>query len=287
MGYSRVGFDVIGVDIKPQPNYPFEFIEADALQLLRSAIDGAYQWKPDWLDQFDAIHASPPCQRWADGFVTYRDEHPDLIAPLRPLLEASGLPYVIENVKRSPLMPHAVLVCAGALGCVSGDLQLHRHRRFEANFPLMGMACARQRRLTVSVVGNGTPSGNRKTIGRNPSIDEKREAMGITWTTRAELSEAIPPAMTEFIGHQLLQHLIPEGLELDHLCRVRNCVNPAHLEPVDKKTNLARGTRRGRNSGKTHCKYGHPLDYVAPSTGVLGCTTCRRRCSREWWAKNR
>lgn len=196
MGYYRAGFDPVGVDIKPQPHYPFEFVQADALTFLDELT---------WLEllQFEAIHASPPCQRWADGFVSARSVHPDLIAPLRPRLEQTGLPFVIENVPRAPLRD-AVLICGGGLGCVAGDLQLHRHRRFESNVPLMGVACTRQRTQTVSVCGHGSPKGNRGTLGRHPRIAEKRAAMGIEWMNRDELAEAIPPVYTEWIGTQLL-----------------------------------------------------------------------------------
>jgi hypothetical protein len=90
------------------------------------------------LGDFVAVHASPPCQRWADAFVLYRDDHPDLIGPIRERLIATGLPYVIENVKRAPLR-EPVMICAGGLGCVAGELQLHRHRIFESNVPLMGV----------------------------------------------------------------------------------------------------------------------------------------------------
>lgn len=209
-GYQRAGFHVTGVDLHPQPNYcGDEFVQADALvvlDFLRAASGGRVRGAAWSLDDFDAIHASPPCQRWAGGFVKNRAEHPDLIAPTRGLLQETGLPYVIENVRGAPLL-EPTIICGGGLGCVSGELQLHRHRYFETNFPLMGVPCARVRRHTVSVVGNGAPTGNRIRIGRNPSIDEKREAMGIGWTTRAELSQAIPPAYTEHIGEYLLNHL--------------------------------------------------------------------------------
>lgn len=196
VGYRQAGFgEIVGIDINPQSRYPFTFIQADATML------------PVNLEDFDFIHASPPCQRWADGFVKHRDRHPDLITPTRALLQASGRPYVIENVKRAPLRD-AVMICGGALGCYGPELQLHRHRMFEANWPFFGAPCMRPRRLTVSVVGNGTPSGNRKTIGRNPSIDEKREAMGIDWMSRKGLSEAVPPAYTKWIGEQFLSQVL-------------------------------------------------------------------------------
>lgn len=194
-GYMDAGFTfVVGVDIESQPNYPGHmFYRMDAIDFL-TRMD---------VSEFDLIHASPPCQRWAGGFVKHRDKHPDYIAATRSGLRHSGRPYVIENVPRAPLVD-PVMICGGALGCMTDELQLHRHRNFEASWPFFGASCMRPRRLTVSVVGNGTPSGNRKTIGRNPSIAEKREAMGIDWMTRKELSEAIPPAYTKFIGEQFL-----------------------------------------------------------------------------------
>jgi DNA (cytosine-5)-methyltransferase 1 len=201
-GYQLAGFYVVGVDNRPQPRYVGdEFVQADALEYIR-----------EHGHEFDAIHASPPCQRWAGGFVKDRSKHPDHVATVRDLLVASGLPYVIENVRGAPLLD-ATMICGGGLGLKSGDLQLHRHRYFETNFALMGVACSRIARLTVSVVGNGTPTGNRITIGRNPSIAEKREAMGIAWMSRGELSEAIPPAYTEHIGGYLLAEVRRRSLE--------------------------------------------------------------------------
>jgi len=207
-GYHDAGFEVVGVDIRPQIHYPYRFIQADAIAVMRGdpiTTDRRLAWLN--LNQFDAIHASMPCQRWAAITVKGRENHPDLITPLRPLLEATGLPWVMENVPKAPLID-PVMVCGGATGCVSGELQLHRHRMFEANFPLVGTACETIRPWTVSVVGHGSPSGNRTTLGRNPTIGEKREAMGMFWTNRDELSEAIPPAYTRFIGSQLLAEVL-------------------------------------------------------------------------------
>lgn len=200
VGYNRVGFEVTGVDIRPQPRYPFAFIQADALELLEnmSLLE---------LLQYDAIHASPPCQRWARGYARDRSHHPDLITPLRELLLEIGLPYVIENVPKAPLRD-AVLVCGGGLGCVAGNFQLHRHRAFEANFPLLGAPHTRQRRYSVSVVGHGSPPGPRALHGRNHTSDERQLAMGIDWMNRDELAEAIPPVYTEHIGEQLRAHVL-------------------------------------------------------------------------------
>jgi C-5 cytosine-specific DNA methylase len=128
MGYARAGFEVVGVDIAPQPRYPFEFHLEDALEFL--------PLRRIWGD-FDAIHASPPCQRWtrAQNAAQNADGHPDLITPLRPLLEATGLPYVIENVVGAPLRD-PVKVCGLSLG-----LGVKRHRLFESNVSLFVPPC--------------------------------------------------------------------------------------------------------------------------------------------------
>src|SRR5262245_59659 len=103
MGYHRAGFDVVGVDIRPQPNYPFEFEQADALELMSTWIPSCQGW---WdVAPFDAIHASPPCQAHSDLKVMWNArKHEDLIAPTREYLQATGLPYVIENVEGAPLI---------------------------------------------------------------------------------------------------------------------------------------------------------------------------------------
>ncbi len=212
VGYSRAGFEVVGVDIKPQPHYPFESWQMDALSILRS-----WSWgtviRPgsdrDWLDaprigvdHFDAIHASPPCQRYIRGGLSHRDKHPDLLGPTRELLEATGLPYVIENVPGAPMRADLVL-CGSMFG-----LKVRRHRWFEANFPLpaMTLACDHSQKI-AGVYGN--PHGKRGAWrGMLPgSLESWSEAMGIDWMTTAELADAIPPSFTELIGHQLMQHL--------------------------------------------------------------------------------
>jgi DNA (cytosine-5)-methyltransferase 1 len=212
VGYSRAGFEVVGVDIAPQPRYPFPFVQADALELLESMSWGE-------LIGYDAIHASPPCQRWARGYARDASHHPDLITPLRELLLETGLPYIIENVPRAPLRD-AVLICGGGLGCTAGNFQLHRHRAFEASFALLGVPHTRQRRYSISVVGHGSPPGPRELHGRNHTIAEKQEAMGIDWMTRDELSEAIPPVYTEHVGEQLRRHVLERRASPTvHSCR--------------------------------------------------------------------
>jgi len=218
MGYHRAGFDVVGVDIKPQPHYPFEFRQADAM---------TYP-----LDGFDAIHASPPCQAYSTmrkGLWKDR-EHPDLIAPVRERLVASGVPYVIENVENArKLLINPVKLCGTmfGLGTTEGN-QLRRHRYFECSFGLiLTPECQHNDVSAVPVYGGGQngdyhhPRRKPKTIGvwghaggsskRDGVVqfgtDKRREAMGIDWMTGAELAESIPPAYAEWIGRQLLAYL--------------------------------------------------------------------------------
>jgi DNA (cytosine-5)-methyltransferase 1 len=191
MGYHRVGFEVVGVDIKPQPHYPFEFVQADAM---------TYP-----LEGFDVIHASPPCQRYtALRSVFDSTKYADLIGAMRFRLVMSGRLFVIENVVGAPLRRDLIL-CAAPFG-----LRAYRHRIFEMNFPveqpehpkhLIPVNRRKKNRRGhwdaggfVTVVGD---------IGRYIGP----EAMGIDWMTGAELSQAIPPAYTEYIGRELLKLL--------------------------------------------------------------------------------
>jgi len=196
VGYQRAGFDVVGVDLNPKVgrHYPYEFHAADALEFL--AEHGG---------EFDAIHASPPCQAYSVAAQSERNrgkEYPDLVAPARELLEATGLPWVIENVPGAPIRPD-FLLC----GCQFG-LKLRRERWFEVSFSCWHLSppCWHPEPV-VSVVGNGTPSWVRQQLGYNPTIHDYRAAMGIDWMNRNELSQAIPPAYTEYIGGYLLAAL--------------------------------------------------------------------------------
>jgi hypothetical protein len=189
VGYHQAGFDVTGVDLHPQPHYPFEFHQADALTVP--------------LDGFDAIHASPPCQRYSMATPhARREHHPDLLPPTRERLLTCGIPWVMENVPGAPIRADYSLC-----GCQFG-LELRRRRLFETSwhaFSLMS-PCAHFGPV-VSVVGHGTPSWVREKLGYNPTIADYRAAMGIHWMNRNELSEAIPPAYTRFIGEQLMAEL--------------------------------------------------------------------------------
>lgn len=116
-GYARAGFDVVGVDIEPQPNYPFPFIRADVTEL-----------DPRFLATFDFIAASPPCQRYSNAQRLMGNRHPDLVAPTRALLKAAKRPYAIENVVGAPLID-PVELCGAMFG-----LRVYRHRLFEYSF---------------------------------------------------------------------------------------------------------------------------------------------------------
>ncbi len=197
MGYYRAGFEVVGVDIRPQPHYPFEFHQADALDYLSQH-----------YDEFDVIHASPPCQRYSN-VTPSRDRHPDLLRATVEAVIATEKPFVIENVPGSP-MQNYLMLCGTMFG-----LKVFRHRWFMTN-PAMLMSPASCNHAGRSV--------NSYRPGRERHLDAKfitvtgwvspvhiaRLAMGIHWMTREELVQAIPPAYTEWIGTQMMKILFLE-----------------------------------------------------------------------------
>ena len=181
MGYHRAGFEVTGVDIKPQPRYPFTFIQGDALEYL--AAHGA---------EYDVIHASPPCQFYSQiqHIVRSKDKWPELIEPVRELLIASGKPYIIENVEGAPLKIDMML-CGSMFG-----LGMIRHRIFETNFNLFSL---------MPPCNHHADMYDPWHYGTNQR-EEMSAGMGIDWfMTREEVREAIPPAYTEWIGRQLIR----------------------------------------------------------------------------------
>ena len=198
MGYARAGFEVYGVDLRPQPNYPFPFVQADALDFLRFPLVG-----------FAAIHASPPCQAYSDLKTKVApDAYPRLIEPARELLQASGLPYVIENVEGAPLIDPIVLC-----GTMFGGLRVIRHRLFESNVKIWAPAHPPGRHPLVFTHDKrkahyGQLDQDRSFVqvtgGGNCSIANARAAMGIDWMTKHELNEAIPPAYAQHVGTQVL-----------------------------------------------------------------------------------
>jgi len=198
MGYHRAGFDVVGVDINPQPRYPFEFHQADALEYLA-----------EHGQEFNVIHASPPCQAYVDHNKNKETKHPRLIAPTRKLLRMVGRHFVIENVRHAPLKANLML-CGTMFG-----LRVLRHRYFENNFGLTmsPYSCNHWGQVAngdfigvYAFGGRGHRRGNGKRDGKpgSPKITPD-EAMGIDWMTYQELTQAIPPAYTEFIGRQLMK----------------------------------------------------------------------------------
>jgi len=202
-GYSDAGFTVLGVDIAPQPNYPFPFVQADALDALRSLIDGC---GPLGGFTFDAIHASPPCQLYSQATNMHdKTQYPDLVGPTRELLEATGLPYIIENVPGAPLI-NPVVYC----GSMFLQPRLRRHRHFETNWPLVSQECIHDIQSDLlSVTGHGEGGSHRNGTKRGPywGQAERRKAMGIDWMNRTELAESIPPYFTAHVGRQLIDRL--------------------------------------------------------------------------------
>ncbi len=190
VGYHRAGFEIVGVDIEPQPHYPFEFHQADALEYP--------------LDGFDVIHASPPCQDHS-MLKNSAGEHGTgwMLEATINRLRHHGRPFVIENVVGA-VLPTAIELCGSSFGLGAAGFDLSRHRRFECSFPIMAPPCGHRRGKTLGVYGHGTNSWHRLKLGRCIREAEKRQAMGIDWMTRGELSQAIPPAYTEYIGRQLM-----------------------------------------------------------------------------------
>lgn len=211
MGLHRAGFEVVGVDIKPQPRYPFEFYQGDALEFP--------------TDGFDFIWASPPCQaHTAMKTMHNAREHEDLVPATRARLQASGIPFIIENVVGAPLIDPFTL-CGTMFGLGVEDADLQRHRIFEASF-FVGLVppCNHGARATIGVYGGHIRNRKRRTIGvygegardsrrkfdkgvADFTVEQGREAMGIDWMTVAELSQAIPPAYSEFIGRAAIDHI--------------------------------------------------------------------------------
>ena len=206
VGYSRAGFDVTGCDLVVSPRSPHPVIEADALALC-----------PDWIAaNFDAVHASPPCQRYsrmtgAQG-PQARGKHPDLVGPTREMLQRTGLHYVIENVPGAPMILPLTLC-----GSMFSGLRVRRHRLFETNWPLPSVRCGTHQR----VYDHCSKKNWRKlksgevdawsvwltASGQPPMIEAHMDAMQIDWMNGKELVQAIPPDYTNWIGRHLMEQL--------------------------------------------------------------------------------
>lgn len=210
-GYHDAGFDVVGVDVSPMPRYPFGFVQADAIGLLEDLL-AATPASPMHLSDFDAIHASPVCKGYTVASLSHRQrgvEYPDQLPPVRRLLQQTGLPWVIENVPGAPMRPDYKL-CGCMFGLGSGGGMLLRERWFETSWGGYDLRTpCRHDRPPITVAGHGQPSWTRK-HGDNPiTVKDWRAAMGISWMTRDELSQAIPPAYTRYIGERL--HTVVTG----------------------------------------------------------------------------
>lgn len=207
-GYFDAGFDVVGVDIAPQPNYPYKFIQMDAIEFLKNSD----------LSEFDAIHASPPCQKHSKCQLLAKARnagnygmHEDYISDVRILLNEIGKPYIIENVEGSPLINPICLY-----GSQFENLYTQRKRLFESNIPLISPEKKMQRHKTPTA-GNGIGEDGWISIcgsGGVRGLNSKQIVLywgfalgGIDWMTRDELAEAIPPKYTEFLGKQLISYI--------------------------------------------------------------------------------
>lgn len=203
-GYSDAGFDVTGIDIEPQPRYPFKFIQADALDYLQA-----------YGHEYDVVHASPPCQGYSKcQFIvsTQGKTYPLLIEPTIAALRLLGKPWVVENVPGSGL--DSLVLCGSMFG-----LPIQRHRHFASSFSIvapgicqhstddLGIYANKITRLgtkgTAYVAGSGRTHYRPKSAPFSAGCD----AMGIDWMNRYELSQAIPPAYTYYIGKRMIQHL--------------------------------------------------------------------------------
>jgi DNA (cytosine-5)-methyltransferase 1 len=194
VGYQRAGFFVVGVDLKPQPNYPGEFHQDDALDFVRKNIQ-----------YVDAVHASPPCQLHSVTASIWRSKgtkpHPELIAPTRKFLDTCGKPWVIENVPTSPLIA-PLMLCGQMFG-----LELYRHRFFETSFPIEQPSHPPHIAPLCDMGKAPKPGEYVQPVGHFSGVSQARSAMDIHWMTRDEMAQAIPPAYTEYVGKRLLQVL--------------------------------------------------------------------------------
>lgn len=185
-GYHTAGFDITGVDLTPQPRYPYPFVQADAIAYLKAH-----------GPEYDAIHASPPCQAHSNAWRIRAREHPDLIAPTRDALNATGRPWIIENVVGAPL--HQPIELCGAMF----GLRTYRHRIFESNIDIQAPTHPQHVARTVKMGRPLKPGDFYHAVGNFSSVEEIRADMGVPWMNRDGIRESIPPAYTAHLGAQL------------------------------------------------------------------------------------
>jgi DNA (cytosine-5)-methyltransferase 1 len=190
MGYHKAGFEVIGCDIKDQPNYPFKFVKGDWKDVLN-------EYK-DWADCF---HASPPCQDYSRTKSLHENEYPALIKEVRDAFKETGKPYIIENVLGAPM--ENVIILDG----IMFGLKVVRRRKFESNILLMMPGKGLKRGSVGAKNCTHKDFDGYYIVGGHQmgTLEEWKQAMGIDWNiAREELAEAIPPAYTFFLGEQLM-----------------------------------------------------------------------------------
>lgn len=213
-GYAAAGFEVVGVDIVAQPNYPFEFVQGDAVECLIELLSGG-RIAGHTLRWFDAIHASPPCQAFspASNITGTKANHPNLIPQTRILLERSRKLWVMENVPAAPLL-NPMLLCGTMFGLglrwMGQDFELRRHRHFESSVFLMSAGGCSHKLRTAGSYGQGGAYKPKPGHGGRvvPPRRERMALLGIPHEmTIHGTAQAIPPAYTEFIGEQLLAEL--------------------------------------------------------------------------------
>jgi DNA (cytosine-5)-methyltransferase 1 len=189
-GYHLAGFDVVGVDCKPSSRYPFDIVSGDALLVLKSR-----------HQEFDAFHASPPCQHYSCARTLKGNSHPDLVAPVREALQATGKPWVIENVVGAPLR-NATLLCGLMFG-----LNLYRHRLFESSV-ILDFLLHPPHHAPVQRLGHPLRQGEiMQIVGHVNGVPQARIEMECPWMSQWGLSQAIPPRYTKWVGEQLISAL--------------------------------------------------------------------------------
>lgn len=200
-GYRRAGFHVVGVDIEAQPQNPHEFIRADVFGL-----------DPAWIAaNFDAVHASPKCQAHSSlRHMHNAKQHDNQIPATRTLLEATGLPWIIENVEGArEHMRDPITLCGTMFGLGAEGAELRRHRLFETSFSIpLAPQCLHRLPRVIGVYGGHGRDRRRKVNTQDFSTEARRQAMGIDWMNGSKLSQAIPPAYTEWLGRELLAHMM-------------------------------------------------------------------------------
>jgi DNA (cytosine-5)-methyltransferase 1 len=195
-GYAAAGFLPHGVDIDPQPRYPYDFTQADALQFIAE--------RHSWIrHNFEAVHASPPCQLYSNAQRIQGREHPDLVGPIRDALNSLGLPWVIENVEGAPLRD-PVTLCGSMFG-----LRTYRHRLFETGG---GFALAQpdhpEHTAPLRKMGRRPQPGDMiHAVGNFSGVETVRADWGVGWMNRDGIREAIPPAYSLAVGRELMAHL--------------------------------------------------------------------------------